>query len=274
MTPQAFVKRPVEWLRAISRHRGTISFAPNFAYDLAVRRVKDSRSSRVSICRPGASPDAAPSRFTPPTLAAFAEKFRPAGFRETSFCRATASPSTCSPRRCRRAGARLRVERLVADDVTRRRVATHASGQPTASRSRWSSCGPPLARPRGPDRRRARPAPCPSARIGEIAPGRAVGHARLLQGCASSRPGPSATDGCFTGDLGYLSNGELFVCGRVKDIIIVNGRKYHPQDLEWGVDDLAGVRRGRVVAFGTTSADSPIARWSSSSRAARCRRPC
>jgi fatty-acyl-CoA synthase len=53
-----------------------------------------------------------------------------------------------------------------------------------------------------------------------------------------------------TGDLGYLSGGELFVCGRVKDIIIVNGRKYHPQDLEWAVDALGGVRRGRVVAFG------------------------
>ena len=53
-----------------------------------------------------------------------------------------------------------------------------------------------------------------------------------------------------TGDLGYLSGGELFVCGRAKDIIIVNGRKYHPQDLEWAVDALGGVRRGRVVAFG------------------------
>ena len=57
-----------------------------------------------------------------------------------------------------------------------------------------------------------------------------------------------------TGDLGYLSKGELFVCGRLKDIIIVNGRKYHPQDLEWGVADLAGVGRGRVVAFGTRDA--------------------
>jgi len=54
-----------------------------------------------------------------------------------------------------------------------------------------------------------------------------------------------------TGDLGFLSGGELFVCGRAKEIIIANGRKYHPQDLEWAVDDVDGVRRGRVVAFGT-----------------------
>jgi fatty-acyl-CoA synthase len=60
-----------------------------------------------------------------------------------------------------------------------------------------------------------------------------------------------------TGDLGYLSDGELFVCGRAKDLIIVNGRKYHPQDLEWAVDDLAGVRRGRVVAFGAPERGRP-----------------
>src|SRR5205814_9174699 len=56
----------------------------------------------------------------------------------------------------------------------------------------------------------------------------------------------------YTGDLGYLAGGELFVCGRAKDIIIVNGRKYHPQDLEWAVDGIGGVRRGRVVAFAAT----------------------
>jgi fatty-acyl-CoA synthase len=60
-----------------------------------------------------------------------------------------------------------------------------------------------------------------------------------------------------TGDLGYLAEGELFVCGRAKDIIIVNGRKYHPQDLEWAVDDLDGVRRGRVVAFGASEPGRP-----------------
>jgi fatty-acyl-CoA synthase len=58
----------------------------------------------------------------------------------------------------------------------------------------------------------------------------------------------------YTGDLGYLAGGELFVCGRAKDIIIVNGRKYHPQDLEWAVGGVAGVRRGRVVAFGVSEA--------------------
>ena len=84
LTPEEFVKRPVEWLRTISRYRGTISFAPNFAYDLAVRRVKDAdlagldlSSWRVAGC--GAEPIHAS------TLARFADKFRASGFRATSF---------------------------------------------------------------------------------------------------------------------------------------------------------------------------------------------
>jgi len=54
-----------------------------------------------------------------------------------------------------------------------------------------------------------------------------------------------------------LSAGELFVCGRSKDVLIVNGRKYHPQDLEWAVDDIPGIRRGRVVAFGMSADGRP-----------------
>lgn len=247
MTPDAFVRRPVEWLRAISKYQATVSFAPNFAYDLAVRRVKDSdlvtldlSSWRVAGC--GAEP------IHPPTLAAFAEKFGPAGFKSTSFVPSyglaeIVLAATLSPR-----GRELRVERLVADDMTARRVATHANGTPAETVS-VVGCGMPL--------------PGHDVRIldedGRTLPDRHIGEIVLS--------GPSVTPGyyndadttaaairdgqLFTGDLGYLSSGELFVCGRVKDLIIVNGRKYHPQDLEWGVADLAGIRRGRVVAFGT-----------------------
>ena len=151
-------------------------------------------------------------------------------------------------------GRELRVERLVADDVTVRRVATRANGTRAETVS-VVSCGMPL--------------PGHDVRIldesGRLLPDRHIGEIVLS--------GPSVTPGyyndvdatarairdgrLFTGDLGYLSSGELFVCGRVKDLIIVNGRKYHPQDLEWGIADLAGIRRGRVVAFGTTTGVGP-----------------
>ena len=81
---QAFVKRPAEWLRAISRHRATVSFAPNFAYDLCVRRVKDADLAGVDLsCWRVAGCGAEPIHA--PTLAAFADRFRAVGFRETSF---------------------------------------------------------------------------------------------------------------------------------------------------------------------------------------------
>jgi fatty-acyl-CoA synthase len=253
LTPEAFVKRPVEWLRAISRHRGTISFAPNFAYDLAVRRVKDAdladldlSSWRVAGC--GAEPVHAA------TLVAFADKFRASGFRSTTFLPGYGLAehvlaATLSPR-----GRDLRVERLVASDVTARRVATPANGS-RADTVSVVACGTALpghdVRIAGEDGRTL-----PERHIGEIVlrgPSVSPGYYDDVEATALA-----IRDGqLFTGDLGYLSSGELFVCGRVKDLIIVNGRKYHPQDLEWGVADLAGIRRGRVVAFGTTTGAGP-----------------
>ncbi len=247
LTPQAFVKRPAEWLKAISRYRGTISFAPNFAYDLTVRRVKDRDLEgldlscwRVAGC--GAEPIHAP------TLMAFAERFAPVGFRATSFLPSYGLAehvlaATFPPR-----GRLPRVEHIASDDLTKRRLAVLAvedgASVPVVG------CGRAL--------------PGHAIRIvaedGRELPDREVGEIALA--------GPSVMLGyykepaltaetlrngwLYTGDLGYLSDGELFVCGRVKDIIIVNGRKFHPQDLEWAVAELAGVRRGRVVAFGTT----------------------
>jgi fatty-acyl-CoA synthase len=249
LTPQAFVKRPADWLRAISRYRGTVSFAPNFAYDLAVRRVKESDLEgldlscwRVAGC--GAEP------IHTPTLTAFAEKFRTVGFRETSFLPSYGLAEHVLAATCSSLGREPRVERLVADDVTARRVATRAVNS-DGEQVTVMSCGHPF--------------PGHQIRIadeqGRTLPERAIGEIGLA--------GPSVTPGYYkneeltartirdgwlhTGDLGYLSDGELFVCGRVKDIIIINGRKYHPQDLEWGIGDLAGIRPGRVAAFGSVA---------------------
>jgi fatty-acyl-CoA synthase len=66
----------------------------------------------------------------------------------------------------------------------------------------------------------------------------------------SFRPGPDGHTWLYTGDLGYTVRGEVFVCGRLKDMIIVRGRNFYPNDLEWVVSELPGVRRGNVVAFG------------------------
>jgi fatty-acyl-CoA synthase len=247
--PALFVRRPAEWLRAITRYRGTVSFAPNFAFDLCVRRVKDRdlegldlSSWRVAGC--GAEPIHAP------TLLTFAEKFAAVGFRETSlfpsYGLAEHVLAATLPPRARRPAVAV----LAADDLSDRRLARPARDEDTAVT--LVGCGRAL-----PDHEigiiddggRA----LPEGRVGEIVlkgPSVMLGYYRQ-----DALTAQAIRDGWLhTGDLGYLSDGELFVCGRAKDIIIVNGRKYYPQDLEWAVDDLDGVRRGRVVAFGASEA--------------------
>jgi acyl-CoA synthetase (AMP-forming)/AMP-acid ligase II len=247
MPPALFVRRPAEWLRAMTRYGGTISFAPSFAYDLCVRRIKDRdltgidlTSWRIAGC--GAEPIHAP------TLSAFAEKFAAVGFRETSFFPSYGLAEHVLAAAFPPRGRRPRCERLSLEDLNDRRTARPARrGEKTVT---LVSCGRPFSEH--------------AIRIvndsGQALPERTVGEIVLA--------GPSVMVGYYkqevltnqvlrdgwlhTGDLGYVSGGELFVCGRTKDIIIVNGRKFHPQDLEWAVDDLAGVRRGRVVAFGAT----------------------
>ena len=125
LPPQTFVRRPAEWLKAISRYRGTVSFAPNFAYDLAVRRVKDRDLEgmdlscwRIAGC--GAEPISAP------TLAAFAERFSAVGFRAASFlpCYGLAEHVLAAtlPRRDRPP----RVEHVSVDQLATRRQAVVA----------------------------------------------------------------------------------------------------------------------------------------------------
>ena len=245
LPPDVFVRRPVEWLRAITRHRGTVSFAPNFAYDLCVRRVKDLAGLDLSTWRVagcGAEP------IHPPTLTAFAEKFGPAGFRDTSFlpCYGLAEhvlAATFPPR-----GRRPRTDVVSADELTAQGIAVPHGG--TGAALALVSCGSALPGHRlqivGDEG-----VPLDERHVGEILlAGPSVMLGYYKQDALTAQ---TIRDGWLhTGDLGYLSGGELFVCGRAKDIIIVNGRKYHPQDLEWAVDGMGGVRRGRVVAFGAT----------------------
>jgi fatty-acyl-CoA synthase len=252
LPPHAFVKRPSEWLAAITRHRGTLSFAPNFAYDLCVRRVKDRdmvgldlSSWRVAGC--GAEP------IHPPTLAAFAQKFAPVGFRKTSYLPSYGLAEHVLAAAFPARGRAPRTEEVSADALTERRIAIPHKGEGLSVG--LVSCGRPLPEHQirivGEDSR-----PLPERHVGEIllaGPSVMLGYYKR-----EALTAQTIRDGWLhTGDLGYLSDGELFVCGRAKDIIIAHGRKYHPQDLEWAVDGLAGVRRGRVVAFGATNHGRP-----------------
>ena len=244
LPPQEFVKRPAAWLRAITRYRATVSFAPNFAYELCARRVADVTeldlsSWRVAGC--GAEPIHAD------TLAAFAGKFSPAGFRETAFvpCYGLAEhvlAATVSPR-----GRGPRIERVSAGALSEGQARAADDGERSIA---LVGCGRSL----------------PGHRVRIVGDGARVLDERMVGEIQLAGPSvmrgyhhePALTaetirDGWLrTGDLGFLSEDELFVCGRAKDVVIVHGRKFQSEDLEWAVERVGGVRAGRAVAFGAS----------------------
>jgi fatty-acyl-CoA synthase len=248
MSPVLFLKRPTAWLEAISKYRATVSFAPNFAYELCLRRVKPSQihaldlsSWRVAGC--GAEP------IRPDTLQAFADRFKSAGFRASSFVPSYGLAEHSLAVSLSRNG--MLVDRVDAARLGRESIAVPVLNGSAAIRI--VACG----------------AAFPGHEIqitddeGAAVPDRHVGHivARgpsVMQGYFENSAATEETlrDGWLdTGDLGYMANGSLFVCGRTKDVIIRQGRKYHPPDLESAIADVDGIRPSCVVVFGVNRVD-------------------
>lgn len=249
--PLLFLKRPARWLDTISRHRGTISFGPNFAYALCVKRIKDSEvqgldlsSWRIAGC--GAEPIRAEN------LRAFADKFAPIGFSEKAFvcCYGMAESTLAISFSAIWTG--VQTDCVKGETLWEKGIAEPAEPGSEGS-AQIVQCGGPFEGHEikifAPDDEESKH-PLPERQVGEI---------RLR--------GPSVTKGYFndpdltektfagaylrTGDLGYLAGGKVYICGRSKEVIIVNGRNYYPQDLEWESSRVEGVRKGNVIAFGT-----------------------
>jgi fatty-acyl-CoA synthase len=243
--PQDFLAHPGHWLEWMSEYRGTATAGPNFSWVLAaraLRRMKNLDLSSVRIALNGAEP------IDPEAVEAFVQAAAPFGFRPGAvFCAfgmaEVAIAGTFPPP----------LRGLVCDAVDRvvleaKRVAEPAD--PTLDGVRLL---PLLGRPvPGLELRIVDPA------TGEELAERQVGEL-LIRG-TSVTPGyykrPEATaellrDGwLYTGDLAYLLDGELVLCGRIKDVIIVGGRNVFPEDIERAVGTIDGVRAGNVIAFG------------------------
>lgn len=253
LSPQSFLKRPLRWLQALSRHRATVSFGPSFAYSLVTRRLSAAdldglRLDRWRVAGCGAEPVHAP------TLAAFAERLAPTGFERRSLvaCYGLAEATL--------AVTFADLDRgITTDAVDSYRLAAEARAEaPTeadAPTQRIPCCGRPFR-----DHEVAIFAPEDGASERPLAP-RRVGEIRVrgpsVAPSAEGEPLPALTAAAGgwlrTGDLGYLAEGELYVCGRLKELIIIHGRKYIPSDLEAYAAEVDGVRRGHVVAFGAAS---------------------
>ncbi|MGH3558261.1 MAG: beta-ketoacyl synthase N-terminal-like domain-containing protein, partial [Mycobacterium sp.] len=257
MPPTAFIKHPMRWLEAISRYRGTITAAPNFAYDMCVelssaeeRAALDLSNWSTAMC--GAEPVRAAS------LQRFADAFAPAGFRPEAFypvyglAEATLLVSGGSD-------SAVPVVRHIDRTALRKdHVVDVAPDHPAAAT--LVGCG----RPRGgqqvaivdPVTRR----PCGPDEVGEVwiaGPSVAQGYRgkpdETEQTFSAFLSEPA--DGPFlrTGDLGFLRSGELFVTGRRKDVIIIRGNNYYPNDIELTVQNCnPALLPGRGAVFSVT----------------------
>jgi fatty-acyl-CoA synthase len=243
LATREFARRPLVWLSLISRYGGSLSYSPTFGYDLCSRRAEggthelDLHSWRAA----GIGGD----MIEPRVPRHFAEVFAPYGFRASAFV-----PSYGMAEATLAVSFSPLGEGLVVDTIDRRRLAEDHVAEPAtpqADARGFVVCGKALpghvVEIRGDD--------------GEALPDRRLGRIFVQ--------GPSIAEGYFgepeasvqvfkdgwldTGDLGYLVDGALTITGRSKDLIIVHGRNVWPQDLEWAIEQLPGLRRGDVAAF-------------------------
>ncbi|MCI0390219.1 MAG: fatty acyl-AMP ligase [Acidobacteria bacterium] len=245
LSTTSFARDPRVWLKAIDKYRGTITFAPNFAFAQVVKRLRDQDLEtldlsclRVAGC--GAEPIHAP------TLLSFAERLAPAGFRAEAFLPSYGLAESTLAVSIHRREAPLRTDRI--DTEALKRGKANPATENNGAVSEIVSCGVPL-----PDHQVAivneEGAILPEREIGEVivkGPSVTKGYFRNPEATATTW-----RDGWLrTGDLGYLAEGELFICGRSKELIIIRGANYYPQDIELAARDLPGVKRGNVAAFG------------------------
>ncbi|OGK81198.1 MAG: hypothetical protein A2X53_05530 [Candidatus Rokubacteria bacterium GWA2_70_23] len=252
LSPLAFLSRPARWLRAIHAHRATLSPAPNFAFDLCVRKVTDAEIEGLDLsswrlaCN-GSEP------VSPETIERFTRRFAPYGFKPEAMCPVYGLAESSVALTAPPLGRGPRVDHVARAGFERLREARPAAADDD-SPLRFVSCGRPL--------------PGHEVRIVD-ATGQPV--AERVEGRIEFR-GPSVTSGYFrnpeatravlhgewmdSGDLGYEAQGELFITGRQKDIIIKAGRNLYPQEVEEIVGDIPGIRKGCVAAFGVADPET------------------
>src|SRR5580692_5273766 len=239
MSPLAFLSRPERWLRAIHRHRATICPAPNFAYELCVRKIadKDLEGLDLSSWR-AATNGAEPVRAE--TMERFAKRFAPYGFRRESlmpvYGLAEATLAVSVPR----LGTGYKVDRIErAQFESEGRAVQVASAD--AAALEFVNAGKPV----------------PTVEV-RIVDGDGVNLGERREGRLWFR-GPSATSGYYrnaeatrellrdgnwidSGDLAYWGEGEIYITGRAKDMIIKAGRNLYPHEVEEIAGRIAGVR--------------------------------
>jgi len=247
----SFVRSPRVWLDAIHRHRGTITYAPNFAYALVAKRLKDKDVqgldlSCIRIAGCGAEPIQAK------TLRDFAERLKPAGFNPKAYI-----PSYGMAEATLAISFAPHGQGFSTDSVDPKSLqSSEAKPSKQEDAQELVCCGKAF-----PDHEMAI-IDEQGNRLGERQVGQIVTRGPSIGSGYFNEPELTAEAfkpiqgddriWLHTGDLGYFAEGSVYICGRLKDIIIIRGRNFYPNDIEWVASELPGVRRGNVVAFGVT----------------------
>ncbi len=250
-----FARRPLSWLTLISRNEGnSLSYSPTFGYDICARRVSTQTDvagrfdlSRWKIAGNGAD------MIRPDICQAFVDAFAPAGFRAEAF-----TPSYGLAEATLAVSVAPFGQGIVCDLIDEKRLAGEgfADGPSDPTKPvRYRAivdCGVAL----------------PGLTIeirdssGKVLGDRQIGRV-LVKGLGLMEGyfrDPEATAACLsadgwldTGDMGYLVGGHIFIVGRAKDMIILNGKNHWPQDIEWAIEQLEGFKAGDIAAFSITT---------------------
>lgn len=251
MSPLEWLARPALLMEAVHRHGGTVCSMPNFAFNHCVRRIRDEEMADLRldgwrVLANGAEP------VRPESFTAFADRFARWGFNARAFLSGYGLAEHTLTATVTPLGTPPRVDRVDRGRLQREQRAEPATS--SADAAVFVSCGEPLDGVAVQIRRGDGP-PLGERSVGEV-------FLRSPFVFAGYRNDPERTrevlhDGWLaTGDLGYIAEGELFICGRLKDLIIVGGANVSAEDVEAAVRGTPGVKPGRVVAFGVPDARS------------------
>lgn len=244
-----FARRPLAWLDLISRNEGTtLSYSPTFGYDICARRISSQThvADRFDLSRWRVAGNGA-DMIRPDVMQSFVDAFVDAGFKASAFlpsyglAEATLAVSIMPP------GEGIVVELVEETELS---GAAGDAGRPTRYRA-IVNCGRAV-KDMTIEVRDENGHALPDRTVGKLwctGPSLMTGYYR----------DPDATAACMadgwldTGDMGYLSDGYVYIVGRAKDMIIINGKNHWPQDIEWAVEQLPGFKSGDIAAFAITA---------------------
>lgn len=251
MSPFEWVRAPYKLMTAISKYRGTLAWLPNFAYNFCAQKIRDRDLEGVDLSSWRAVINCSePMRWHSHQI--FLERFRPYGFDAQALATCYAMAENVFAVTQGGIGGPVNVDEIDLRVMQEERLAVAPKGQGPSFK--MLSAGKPIhnTRVRVVDEKSA---DLPERHIGEI-----VLQSDCMLTGYFNRKGLTEKafhDGWYlTGDLGYLADGELYVTGRKKEMIIVGGKNIYPQDLEEVAAEVEGVHPGRVVAFGLFNEDA------------------